>query len=224
MRLRALPLLALMSLTLAVPASPAQADDASLPCIDIAGVVQVACDTTGDPGQDPDQEDTLPPSAAERRCPGADLTAADGSLAQMRKATTCLVNHERTKRGLKPLKSNLTLTTLAGGYAKKMVVQDFFDHTAPDGSTFSSRIRRTTYLQGSWRRWSIGENIAWGSSVLGSPGAIVDSWMHSAGHKRNILDPAFTEFGMGVAIGAPERGEDDQDAVTYVNEFGQRRR
>jgi uncharacterized protein YkwD len=42
--------------------------------------------------------------------------------------------------------------------------------------------------------------------------------MHSAGHRRNILDRSFREIGIGIAIGSPRGGS----GATYVNEFGHR--
>ena len=50
---------------------------------------------------------------------------------------------------------------------------------------------------------------------------IVDHWMHSPGHKANILRGAFTEIGIGVAFDVPERVDDDADpGATYVTTFG----
>ena len=65
--------------------------------------------------------------------------------------------------------------------------------------------------------WSAGENIAWGSGSLGTPASIVDGWMHSAGHRANILNGAFTQIGIGVAGGAPQAGIDD--GGTYATDF-----
>src|SRR4051794_35665988 len=83
-----------------------------------------------------------------------------------------------------------------------MVVNDFFDHVSPGGSTLVSRVKATRYLNGA-NGWSLGENIAWGGSTRATPRQTVDAWMHSAGHKRNILTGAFAEIGIGIAIGAP---------------------
>jgi len=104
------------------------------------------------------------------------------------------------------------------------VRERFFEHTCPDGGTFVSRIKRSSYLRGNLKRWAVGENIAWGTSDRSSPGKIVRAWMRSPGHRRNILDRRFDELGLGIALGAPKRGADHASAATYVNEFGQRRR
>jgi uncharacterized protein YkwD len=97
--------------------------------------------------------------------------------------------------------------------------QDFFAHVAPDGSSMVDRIRRTAYLR-AVRRWSVGENLAWGAGRRATPQQTVAAWMASPGHKANILDRGFDEIGVGVFPGAPVRGF--TSAGTYVTNFGQR--
>ncbi len=191
--------------------STAQADG-PLPCVDLT-VVSVNCGSGTAPV----------PEAEAERCPGSDLVPTPPNLGAVRVATTCLVNAERTKRGLKALKPTSSLQSVARAYARRMVRESFFEHTSPDGGTFISRIKRTSYLRGTLRRWSVGENIAWGTGELATPQRIVKAWMESPGHRRNILTASFTELGMGVAAGSPVAGSDGQGA-TYVNEFGERRR
>jgi uncharacterized protein YkwD len=43
-----------------------------------------------------------------------------------------------------------------------------------------------------WR--TVGENIARGQPT---PAALVDAWMNSPGHCQNLLNPAFTQLGVG---------------------------
>ena len=157
-------------------------------------------------------------------CPGEDLQPTAQNLAAAGDATLCLVNHERSRRGLASLTPVGSLTTVADAYARRMARDNFFDHTAPNGSTFIARIRSTTYLTGGVRSWSVGENLAWGTGDLATPQAIVASWMKSAGHRHNILTPAFRELGLGIAVGAPQGGIADHTGATYVNEFGERHR
>jgi uncharacterized protein YkwD len=66
----------------------------------------------------------------------------------------------------------------------------------------------------------VGENIAWGSQELATPRSIVNGWMHSPGHRANILNRRFREIGIGVSRGAPEPGFDR--AATYATDFGAR--
>ncbi len=139
----------------------------------------------------------------------------------LRAATLCLLNEERAKRGLKALKSHPQLEKAAQNYTRAMVRQGFFDHVSPGGSTLLSRVRRgTRYLHGA-RRYSLGENIAWGSGNYATPRETVQGWMESSGHRTNILNRRFKHIGIGVVAGAPE---DDQGmpAATLTTDFGYR--
>ena len=80
---------------------------------------------------------------------------------------------------------------------------------------FAARIRKAGY-----RGYTLGEDLAWGSGTLGTARAIVAAWMHSPGHRANILNGRFREIGLGVARGAPVGGQDR--AGTYVTDFGTR--
>ena len=153
--------------------------------------------------------------AAQTACPAAATTPSPDNVAQLKSTTLCLVNIERTSRGLKRLRGNARLDRAAGGHSQDMVRRDFFDHTSPGGSTVGDRIKEAGYLSGA-RSYAFGENIAWGTGSLGTPLSIVRSWMKSPGHRANILNARFAELGVGVAIGAP--GQDD--GATYTTAFG----
>ncbi|MCW2985255.1 MAG: hypothetical protein JWR63_2825 [Conexibacter sp.] len=156
-------------------------------------------------------------SSAASACRGANLTPSAAHAAQVRQATLCLLNRQRAGHGLPRLREHRSLSHAARRYAHLMVAERFFDHVSPAGSTMAQRIKRTNYLRGS-RGWSLGENIAWGSGGSATPARIVNAWMHSAGHRRNILDRSFREIGIGIALGAPN----GRSGATYVNEFGRR--
>ncbi|QEC49892.1 CAP domain-containing protein [Baekduia soli] len=159
--------------------------------------------------------------AATPFCRGANAmpTASDSAL--MRSATLCLLNRQRARFGLPRLHAQRSLTHAARTYAVAMVRQSFFAHVSPNGSTMAQRIKRTRYLHGV-RGWVIGENLAWGTGSAATPAEIVDAWMHSPPHRRNILDPSFREIGIGVAQGAPSRVFAAGRAGTYATEFGRR--
>jgi uncharacterized protein YkwD len=126
------------------------------------------------------------------------------------------VNQERTSRGLAPLKLNRRLSNAAAGHARDMVARNYFSHDSLDGKDFVYRIRKAGYMAP--RSFpTLGEDLAWGSGTLGTPSAIVQSWMASPGHRANILSPKFREAGIGVAYGDPGAGE---DGATYALDFG----
>ncbi len=146
---------------------------------------------------------------------------ANDNAPALRAATLCLLNEERAKRGLKALAANPQLEKAALNHTRTMVRQGFFDHVSPGGSTLLSRVRRgTRYLHGA-RRYSLGENIAWGSSTYATPRATVKSWMESSGHRANILNRKFKHIGIGVVPGAPEDAQ-GMPAATFTTDFGYR--
>jgi uncharacterized protein YkwD len=38
------------------------------------------------------------------------------------------------------------------------------------------------------------------SKAAASPAAVIDAWMHSPGHKSNLLDPTLTQIGVGCVL------------------------
>jgi uncharacterized protein YkwD len=156
------------------------------------------------------------PASAATGCASADGPTAQSSAATLAGAALCLVNQERTSRGLKPLRSNRRLARAAFGHARDMNQRGYFSHDSANGGSFVDRIRRAGYVAGRFLP-DLGEDLAWGSGDLGTPRAIVQSWMQSPPHRRNILDPDFRDGGMGVDFGDPGAGE---DGVTYAIDFG----
>jgi uncharacterized protein YkwD len=159
--------------------------------------------------------------AARERCVSADAMPGQAAVEDLRAATLCLMNAERTARGLGRLQSEPLLGRVAAGYARQMVRGQFFDHTSPAGSTMLARIKATSYLR-DVTSWSVGENLAWGSGNLATPRAMVRAWMQSAEHRANLLDRHFADVGIGVAPGAPVALEPGELGGTYVTDFGRR--
>jgi uncharacterized protein YkwD len=156
------------------------------------------------------------PSAAQASggCANANANPNDISLAAAKSATICLLNRERTSRGMRRFHRNPRLSLASQRHARDMSRRQYFDH-----GDFVGRIRAAHYLAGS-HNWTVGENIAWGSWDYASPAEIVDGWMHSPGHRANILSSRFREIGIGVARGAPVGGQ--KRGGTYVTDFGTR--
>jgi uncharacterized protein YkwD len=161
--------------------------------------------------------------AAGERCSFAEALPGQAAPEDVRDATLCLMNAQRTARGLGHLRAQPALADVATRYARQMVRQRFFDHTSPGGSTMLSRIKSTAYLRDvvSWR---LGENLAWGTGALATPRATVQAWMRSADHRANLLDHGFADVGIGIAPGAPESLGDGAPGGTYVTDFGRRQR
>jgi len=150
------------------------------------------------------------PAAAA--CRGAAAHPASARLSTVDRATLCLLNAQRRTRGLAPLKENGELDKASVGHSRDMVRRKYFEH-----GDFAARIKASGYLSGA-TSWGIGENIAWGGGSYSTPRSIVSMWMHSPGHKANILSRRFKEIGIGISRGAPESGQ--HDAATYTTDFG----
>lgn len=95
-----------------------------------------------------------------------------------------LVNQERRKQGIAPLRLSRELMDAAAIRAEE--ITQVFSHTRPNGQPCSSLIDQGAY--------TVGENIAAGTST---PEAVVNQWMNSSGHRANILNKDYTELGVG---------------------------
>lgn len=105
-----------------------------------------------------------------------------------------LLNAERTSRGLVPLSFSTQLNDAALAHTQRQAADGAIYHTDPnDGSSPGDRISRTGYAFSTW-----GENVAAGYQT---PTAVMQAWMSSSGHCQNILNPAFTEIGVGFVTG-----------------------
>jgi uncharacterized protein YkwD len=100
-----------------------------------------------------------------------------------------LVNQFRDAAGCDPLKVDSRLTNAAQQYSTDMAQRNFFSHTSPDGTTFDQRIRAAGYPS------PAAENIAKGQR---SAQEVMNSWMQSDGHRRNILNCRYATIGVGV--------------------------
>ncbi len=155
-------------------------------------------------------------SAQTAPCAGADLVPDAGNLAQVGQATLCLLNDERAAAGLRPLAYSAALTQPSAAYSTRMVGENFFAHESPDGSTLESRLTAARYIAPDGD-WFVGENLAWGQGNLATARSIAIAWMNSAGHRHNILEPEFTEVGIGIVAGTPG---DPAWGATYTTDFG----
>ncbi|MBB4930335.1 uncharacterized protein YkwD [Lipingzhangella halophila] len=103
-------------------------------------------------------------------------------------AVVDLVNEERADAGCDPVSTNGALTRAAEKHSKDMAARDYMAHESPDGTTPAERAQSEGY-----DAWS-GENVAAGYD---SPEAVMEGWMNSPGHRRNILNCDNTAIGVG---------------------------
>jgi uncharacterized protein YkwD len=117
---------------------------------------------------------------------------AAGTAETMEARIVSLVNGERTKRGLVPLRLHAGLVDLAGDRATYMASIGQMQHISCLGCTLNAR-----GIQ--W--WSAGEDIAWTSYPWGDQAAlsIFNGWKGSSGHWALLMSSHFNYIGLGVA-------------------------
>jgi uncharacterized protein YkwD len=153
-------------------------------------------------------------------CRHADARPGQVSRRTIARTTLCLLNRQRRLHHLKGLRMSKRLGHAARGHSVEMARVHYFSHNSRSGASFVDRIKRAGYLRGA-HSWSVGENIAWGTGTLSSPRLIVRAWMHSPGHRANILTPRFHHIGIGISFGAPVQIS-ARTKATYTTDFGMR--
>lgn len=109
-------------------------------------------------------------------------------------AVVNLTNAERTRKRIPPLTASPRLMRAAQIHAEQMARAGRLDHELP-GSKYPRADDRLRAVKYSWRVW--GENVAFGPTDAAD---VVQLWMKSAEHRANILNPTFTEAGVGHAM------------------------
>jgi uncharacterized protein YkwD len=150
-----------------------------------------------------------PATADAAICRGASSSPQRLGESGVRHATLCLLNQQRRAHRLRPLRADSGLAKAALGHSKDMVAHRYFAHESRTGAAFTARMPRSRFH-------ILGENIGWGSGRFATPRAMVQAWMHSAGHRANILQRRYRAIGIGVAFGAPVGGS----GATYSTDFG----
>jgi len=155
-------------------------------------------------------------ASAPITCSNTDLMPAADNVEQIRDAVLCLHNQIRQQHNLPRLAENSKLQKAGTTHSNEMVDEGYFDHTAPDGTTFVDRILGARYAKRNGD-WTIGENLAWGTGDMSTPAGVMQAWMNSSGHKANILKRSYKELGIGIRLGTPS---DAGVGVTISAEFG----
>lgn len=178
--------------------------------------------TTELPGEGAGVEDGEAPRTEVEAgdCADAEMRPTSENLSTIRQATLCLVNAERVKRDRTALQDDASLAEAARAKAADMVDNRYFAHAGPGGRGVRDWVEETDYLDGA-RQIGLGENLGWASEGGATPLRLVQGWMNSPGHRRNILRTDWADSGIGVVLGAPR--EQGGGGATYVQMFGYRR-
>ncbi len=157
---------------------------------------------------------TLAGCAASPTAPDAPIGVAASSATTSMSTTAVvassvfeLTNVERVRAGLPPLRANDRLVRAAQLQSDQMVRMGVMEHVLP-GAPLPSTADRLAAAGYSWQAYA--ENIATGQS-----GAVevVRAWMQSTSHRESILNPTYTELGVGYAI-------DGRGRPYYTQVFG----
>lgn len=145
-----------------------------------------------------------------------------------------LTNEERAKKGLRRLSQSRSLAQAAVNHSADMAKRSYFSHSTR-GLIFTKSTPRDRVTATGYRPRTIAENIAMiptfsSQRITGARDAqgrfrhiiqsddrsyetlakiAMEEWMKSPGHRKNILDPAYREIGIGIALGK-------RDGVPFV--------
>jgi uncharacterized protein YkwD len=134
------------------------------------------------------------------------------SRVKVASAILCLVNVERGKRGRKKLLRSPRLQLASNAHSSDMIRRKYFEHEkVPGGPKLTQRLRKVGYRGGTYA-----ENIGYGSSFNAT--LMVAAWMHSPGHKANILHPRLRFAGVGINAAIPVSPQ--KPGSTYTMDFG----
>lgn len=141
-------------------------------------------------------------------------TAALRDLEAVRAEMLERVNAARRSAGLPPLRRSPDLDRAAQEHARDLLARRYYDHHSPEGSTPLSRASAAGYTAD-----LIAENLHQRTAPVE---AVLDDWLRSPAHRRNLLDPGASDLGVGLAIG-PGYGLDPSGyRVVWVQSFGRR--
>lgn len=136
-----------------------------------------------------------------------------------------IINNERKRYGLRAIAWDDALARVARKHSRDMATRSYFAHKSPEGHDFSYRYRMEGYHCAIVTGTTIhlgAENImqnnlydstktvngevyySWNSQVKIAE-TTVESWMKSAGHRKNILTPFWNNEGIGVFIAPDDR-------------------
>jgi uncharacterized protein YkwD len=144
------------------------------------------------------------------------LVAAPAGAGPTEDQVLALANAARAKAGCAPLQREARLTAAATGHARAMAKQNFFGHTSKNGASLRQRVNAQGY-----RYRAAAENIAAGRSTAGEA---MQTWMNSAGHRKNLLNCRYAQTGIAMvyqADDAPLPGQQYPMKYYWVQVFAQ---
>ena len=143
-------------------------------------------DSTGDYNED-GKTNIMDAAAIAKYVANRSYSTDAKSSSSIKNKVLKLVNQEREKAGVAPLKLSTTLNSMAN--VRAIETSKNFSHTRANGRTCF-----TIFDDFSMDYSCCGENLAAGNSTAA---ATVEQWINSPVHYSNMIDPEFTEIGIG---------------------------
>jgi uncharacterized protein YkwD len=106
-------------------------------------------------------------------------------------------NRARRAEGLAPLEYERHLEVLAQAHARDMGLRNYFGHDTPDGVLMWDRWMAMRIPYCNWA----GENTAMGQETAQE---VIDQWLTSPGHRKNMMHPDAQYVGVGVYFDADD--------------------
>lgn len=116
------------------------------------------------------------------------------SLAELRTEVRTEINRARAGHGLPQLRASRPLRRAAGQHLYEMAVLGYFGHGSPNRASFAARLA-LYYAPRGYARWAVGETLLWWETPLPAQ-SIVQLWLWSPEHRRQLLAPRFREVGI----------------------------
>jgi uncharacterized protein YkwD len=151
----------------------------------------------------------LPSGPKSPRLPGGSMPDRK-QLEAIERTLFELINHDREKEGLPPLRLSAELAVLARRHSAGMAESGILSHVSASGEAYEERLVQADFFFS-----RAGENVARSDTAVAE--FIHRSLMESREHRRNILDDGFDTIGMGVvAVAKPETYFVTQDFVRVL--------
>jgi uncharacterized protein YkwD len=96
---------------------------------------------------------------------------------------------------VEPLIWNTQLELSALGHAQDMARNKYFSHVSKTGARIKDRITGAGYTYAGFQSFTIGENIALNQRSIRE---VMNGWLKSPEHCKNIMSPAFKEVGVAM--------------------------
>lgn len=129
----------------------------------------------------------------------------ESSAAAIEKAILDATNAYRAKNDRGKLSLDSTLAKIAQGHAREMARRDSYGDDDKNGHILDGKGPADRAKEGGYVYARIAENVGWNKGHSDPAATMMQGWIDSPGHRRNLLDDELTEIGIGAAQGKSEK-------------------